>query len=379
MTGATPTVVTTNAQLAAGNNIILPTPTTHTPGLVSAPIQSVMGPTFNQSAFEFAVSSAIQAGSGKSTAESVLLRVDMLSEVQDTSGFYTGHLRSEVFSVAAFPGQHVTSEAFVATCAHMINSSLTTSRLTQGTHFHTNIPHNLKKMFQLEGAKGYSVTNFLRDNSESKSDSSHVTAAAVRYIQLIGILFGEKVYATIQIDILSSMSDYVRVHPIPAEVLIQYFDQLYFRLFSARESARIQTLRAGGEGLSVWVDSFKCTQVTFNQLQSLALQTLMYNFINPDQSSARSVPQPPRGNKDGKKPKATDQKKKPQGKLSGLKGFCAYWLKSDTKPCGNPACKPGSKYKLKHDTDFVLLSKLDREAIIAEANKVYPNEIKVSP
>jgi hypothetical protein len=137
-----------------------------------------------------------------------------------------------------------------------------------------------------------------------------------------------------------------------------------------------------GESLRVWIDAFKCTDDTFTELQSLALQQHLYSLSYPEQQLDRSggqSSQPPKGqgNKDKRK---TEQKKKPQGKtLAGLKGFCSSWLKSDSKPCGNPVCKQGSKFKLKHETEFALLSKPDREAIITEANKLFPNEIKVTP
>lgn len=377
--------VLTNAQLATGNlPLTLLSNTPIVPGSVGTSNPSVLSPSptvGTLTPFELAVTSAIQAGNGKSSAEHVYLRLDLFSKFKDPSCIYVNHDRNDVFGERAFQGQQVTSESFVANCTHIIGTSTAAKRIVQGTPFATNIPSYLKKMFQLEGARGCSTTIFLRE-AESQSVPSDIVAAAGRYIQLVGFLLGEEVYGVLHYDILASFSAKLQYTPVPASVLLQHFDHLFYRLFSSRESTRIRVHMQANESLRVWIEAFKCTDDTLVQLQGLAIQQHLFNLSYPEQQSDRSggpSPQPPKVqvNKDKKK---TDQKKKPQGKnLGGLKGFCSSWLKTDSKPCGNPVCKQGSKIKLKHETEFALLSKPDRESIITEANKLFPNEIKVTP
>ena len=88
-TGATQTVSATNAQLATGNvPLMLLPPSSNTPGAVGVFNQRVFSTapsTFTLNPFELAVTSAIQAGSGKSSAENVLspTRLDLFSVFKD--------------------------------------------------------------------------------------------------------------------------------------------------------------------------------------------------------------------------------------------------------------------------------------------------------
>ena len=392
MPGPTSSSVLSNAQLAQGNNQLLsqlPYPSSTSdlsPISTYRPDASVSDP------FTRAITAAIQANSGKTSGESIGLRISLVSKVADRTSPYYNMSYRQLYDVTAFQGVTVTSEAILDVAMRLITTSYFCKSLIADTLFGDpqSTRNHLKNLFQFGHQKGCSSTIFLKQETESTNNVSHLVTGQARGLRVIGFLLGTEVYQLLEFDTLTQLSTSVTSATILPEALTQYFDRILVQLFSSGESQAIRAHAQAQEDLTVWIRKFQFLPTDLVSLQSLSLEIIMRS----QQASMLSLPtaagssgtsqhgghdrgiKPPKSRGSGKGGKGTGNS---PNNFKSLQNFCSVWLRTANLPCGSGACKPGSKFKLKHATEFAALPKTDRENIVAAALKLYPNDVKVSP